>query len=571
MKLHRLKWLTGGLVLTFLFGFDYLRHFIFPDLLHYGPLYLASVIIVLLSIVLFNHVVFQTIDTMEQRLRQQNQHLVALNAVGVALSHSLDLDELLNSALHEIALATTVDTAAIYLRDGERVLAHSAPHLPEADADRISATLRSALAPSALPPGEAASTETFAPILAPHGLHIHSSTPLRTKDSLVGYLLLISRQAAGGPANDQWLLAAGAQIGIAIENSTLHGQVTQQAEYLRTVIQSSGSAILTIDLAGQITSWNRAAESIYGWSEREAVGQILPMVPPNLRAEASALMQRAISGQATIANVETQRLRKDGTLIPVMVTISPISSADGSISSVMGVSTNMTEQKQLERELLRQQRDLAVLAERERLARTLHDEVGQVLGYVNMQTQAVHELLISGNSDRAASQLTRMAAVVQEAHGDVRRHILDLHAEPQPQRPFLALLDDYLRRYRRYDDFTTELTVAGMDGLVLAPHAEVQLLHTVQEAITNTRRHARAQRVRISCVGADDQLVVTVADDGAGFDPAQVIPGQGGHFGLRIMRDRVEEIGGSLEVASQPGRGTTVTIRVPTESHEVSG
>jgi PAS domain S-box-containing protein len=416
------------------------------------------------------------------------------------------------------------------------------------------------------------STETFAAILAPHGLHIRGCTPLRTKNTLVGYLLLITRQATGGQANDQWLLAAaGAQIGIAIENSTLHGQVTQQADYLRTLIESSGSAITTIDLAGQITSWNRAAESIYGWSEREAVGQILPMVPPQLRAEAHALMQRAISDHTTIANIETQRLRKDGSLIPVLVTISPVYAADGSISGVMGVSTNMAEQKQLERELLRQQRDLAVLAERERLARTLHDEVGQVLGYVNMQAQAIHELIITGNIDRATSQLTRMAAVVQDAHGDVRRHILDLQAEPQQQRPFLALLDDYLRRYRRYDDFTTELKVAGLEALALAPHAEVQLLHIVQEAITNARRHARAQRVRISCVGADDQLIVTVADDGQGFDVAQVIPGQGGHFGLRIMRDRVEEIAGSLEVSSQPGLGTTVTIRVPTESHEVSG
>lgn len=564
MRLRGLKWLTAALVIGFLFGFDYVRHFVFWDLLHHSHLYLASVTAVCLTILLFNHLIFSWLESVQRELRRQNRRLAALNAVGTTLSRSLDLDELLGDALDQI-VATTGVAAAVHLAAPERLIVRAATGQA---AGPGAGALREALAGCAANSAGAPDEERYRRALAAVGLEPWAACGLRAKGASVGCLVLVGGQGAAGDEDRQLVEAIGAQLGIAIENATLHGRLAEQAGHLEALIESSGNAIITIDRQGVVRSWNRAAEQIYGWSRDEAVGQVIPMVPPELRDEARAIMARVVQGGKTVPNIETTRLRKDGEQIPVLVTASPVLAADGTTMGLIGVSTDLRDRKRLERDLLRQQRDLAAMAERERLARALHDDVGQVLGYVNMQGQAIGELLAAGRGDLAERQLARMVTMVQEAHDEVRQYILDLRVGSEEGQQLQAALQALVRRYQRHHNFTVELVAERLGEVCLSPGVQTQLLHIVQEALVNARKHARAPQVRVSCARADGGLAVAVADNGRGFDQAADRARGGRHFGLGIMQDRAAEIGGRLEVRSHVGEGTTVTLWVPVSNEE---
>jgi PAS domain S-box-containing protein len=573
MGLHRLKWLTAALVIGFLLGFDYLRHFVFVAFLHSWPVYAISIIAVVAAILVFNEVMFAALGKMQQNLMRQNRRLSTLNAIAATVSQSLDLDATLNDALDQVLDVTGVDAAGIHLVEGEQLLLKTYRNLP-ADLVEVVRTVRvgEGLSGRVAASGEPLVVhEAFSrdprlrsEIVRQQAFESFACVPLRSKGTVVGTLSMATYQRRAFSAADLELLnAIGHQIGVAVENAVLHAQVQQQASYLTTLIESSGNAIITVDVAGKVLSWNRAAEAIYGWRKEEAIGQVIPMVPAHLRTEAAQLMEQVLQTGETVANFETQRLRKGGELIPVMVTVSPIRDVSGNLLSLLGISTDMRDNKRLEQALLRQQRDLAVLEERERLARALHDDMGQVLGYVNMQAQAVRELLTAGQMAVADSHLGRLAEVAQAAHADLREHILGLKIGAAQEQPLLPTLEACLEQFRRYDDLHVELHAADLGAVQLAPGAATQLLCIIQEALANARKHAHAQHVRLICGVDGDQLQVTVADDGHGFDLADATRHNGRHFGLRIMHDRAQEIGGHLQVHSLPGEGTTVTITVP--------
>ncbi len=104
----------------------------------------------------------------------------------------------------------------------------------------------------------------------------------------------------------------------------------------------------------------------------------------------------------------------------------------------------------------------------------------------------------------------------------------------------------------------------GLEGWCPPPEAEIQLYRIVQEALTNARKHAAACCIRVMLACADGHARITVQDDGRGFEPDE-LPGSAGGFGLRFMRERAEQVGGRVEILSQPGAGTQVVVKVPLE------
>jgi signal transduction histidine kinase len=200
--------------------------------------------------------------------------------------------------------------------------------------------------------------------------------------------------------------------------------------------------------------------------------------------------------------------------------------------------------------------------ERERVARELHDGLGQVLGFVKMQAQAAQTLL-GRDPETAGAYLAQLAAVAQDAHADVREYILGAGTMEGGATGFLTPLRQYLERFSSIYGMEVELAVPpGLSDEAFGPAVQMQLLRIIQEALTNARKHARAQHVQVKLGLADGAVEAIVADDGQGFDPAQVA-GDGQRFGLRFMRERAAEVGGTVEVRSAPGRSTQVVVRVP--------
>ena len=223
----------------------------------------------------------------------------------------------------------------------------------------------------------------------------------------------------------------------------------------------------------------------------------------------------------------------------------------------------MTEQKRAQAQILEQQRSLAKLHEREQLARELHDDLGQVFAFVNVQGQTIHRLLSRGDVATADEYLSRLLEVAREADVDIRESIMGLRATVS-EHGLLLTLTHYLAKYEKNYGIQTQLEGSEpfADG-VFEPLVEAQLLRILQEALTNVRKHADARSVRIAFVLEDGWARVTVHDDGQGFDPAVPSAEMEEHLGLRVMHERAEEVGGSLSLQSALGQGTDLVVRVP--------
>jgi signal transduction histidine kinase len=208
--------------------------------------------------------------------------------------------------------------------------------------------------------------------------------------------------------------------------------------------------------------------------------------------------------------------------------------------------------------------DAAIIEERQRISREMHDGLGQVLGYVNTQVLAIRKLTEDGRHDRAAAELERLETAARGVYEEVREGILALRASPD-EAGAIDTLRDYVRSYRELFGVEVELMVMPEAAAAqLAPSAEIQLIRIVQEALHNVRRHAGVARVqaRFSCQGSD--LAIEIVDDGCGFDPERLPSGRRPRFGLQTMRERAEGVGGTFSVQSAVGSGTRVSVSLPT-------
>jgi two-component system nitrate/nitrite sensor histidine kinase NarX len=216
-----------------------------------------------------------------------------------------------------------------------------------------------------------------------------------------------------------------------------------------------------------------------------------------------------------------------------------------------------------------QLRELAVRGERERIAREMHDNLAQVLSYVNTKSQAVRELLASGRTDVATTQLDELAAAARSIYVDVREAILGLTTPVTPEQGLVGALHAYAERFTDAAKIATHVLVRpGVSLVELSPEAEAQVFRIVQEALTNVRKHAGAQRAVIGLDMDGAELSVSVTDDGRGFDTGGSTssdrPWSG--FGMAAMRDRAAAIGATLAVESRPGRGTVIRLTLPVDA-----
>jgi len=210
---------------------------------------------------------------------------------------------------------------------------------------------------------------------------------------------------------------------------------------------------------------------------------------------------------------------------------------------------------------------MTILSERDRIARELHDSLAQVLGQIHLQLRG-----LEARTDGAAisGDLAELADVADEAFRDVRETILGLRESIPSDGGLEAALRAYLAKYERQTGIAAHLDCDGLAGRALSPKAEVQLLRVVQEALTNVRKHAGATLVRVELKERDGTPVLSVIDDGTGFDPTSVGPALMSGFGLRSMRERVELLGGTLDVQTAPGDGTRIVARLQPEVPHVA-
>lgn len=200
-------------------------------------------------------------------------------------------------------------------------------------------------------------------------------------------------------------------------------------------------------------------------------------------------------------------------------------------------------------------------AERARLAREIHDGPAQAIANTVMRLQFV-EQMVKLRPDEVESELAKLRAALQESLKDVRRFIFNLRPASLSDAGLVTTLKYYAQDYS--DQFGTPVEVNVPETLALSADQELVVFRVIQEALQNIHKHAEADSVVVNVQHRrDGPLVVTIADDGKGFDPKVVRQGRTGSSGLVSMRERAATVGGTLKVDSRPGTGTTITLTLP--------
>ncbi len=203
--------------------------------------------------------------------------------------------------------------------------------------------------------------------------------------------------------------------------------------------------------------------------------------------------------------------------------------------------------------------DLTLAAERQRMARELHDTLAQGLAGLILQLEAASSHQASGRPERAQEIVTQAMARARATLADARRVIADLRGEQIGPADLSEAVREEVARFTTATGIPCALDLALPPALPDAVHDHV--LRAVAEGLTNVARHARATQVWVHMSGADDRLDIQVRDNGVGFDPAAAA--QAGHYGLLGMRERARLAGGRLEIISAPGAGTTLQLYLP--------
>jgi signal transduction histidine kinase len=207
-------------------------------------------------------------------------------------------------------------------------------------------------------------------------------------------------------------------------------------------------------------------------------------------------------------------------------------------------------------------RQSAILSERTRIARETHDSHAQVLGAMHLRLRALEASTDLRSLPAVRSEVSTLADICEEAYADVREVILALRDADKPERGLEESLRDYLQKYTAVYDVRADFVNAVGGRVVLSPRAESELIRVVQEALTNVRKHANATRATVTVTGTDASTTFTIADDGIGFaTPHAAGPTDG--YGLVTMRERIMQLGGTLEITSAPRRGTRVVATIP--------
>ncbi|WP_018912223.1 type IV pili methyl-accepting chemotaxis transducer N-terminal domain-containing protein [Thiomonas sp. FB-6] len=206
------------------------------------------------------------------------------------------------------------------------------------------------------------------------------------------------------------------------------------------------------------------------------------------------------------------------------------------------------------------EREAAVARERALLARELHDSIAQALAFMKIQLQLLRGALRAGEGERVEAAVGELDAGIRESLADVRELLLHFRTRTQEQ-DIEPALRSTLQKFEVQSGLGVRLRFSGR-GQPLDADVQVQVLHVVQEALSNVRKHAQARHVDVS-VESLPSWAFTIADDGRGLDPQLVQRQAQSHVGLQIMRERAAAIGATLELRSMPGAGTTVSLRLP--------
>jgi len=522
--------------------------------------HLLVILIMVAGIVGFSVTMFHLIDRAQAALQWQNRELAATNAVSAAVQGEQSLDRILDAALGILLDSTGAAYASLTVFTGEG----------SGSGDTARHT-RFRVSRTAVEESRVEEEPSIVVPLARGAASLGQLCLWRVRDTIEP--LGLARET---------LDAIASQLAGAIQLAQLVGDLNRRkteghAFYdilLQISHQTAPADVLTAVVrhalnrvgadAVALTLSDEAARAVqYAADEGEAVGR--PGAPtPRDRFELGTEHAPEDGGWPAEAVVPVSGASDElGRLWVARRDDEPFAGREvGFLTTLASVAAIAITSAQL-REAGRQR---AVLDERERIAREMHDSLAQVLGSTHLRLRLIESTATVAGDPAVHAEISDLADTCHEAYLDVRESILGLR-DSAKRHGLEETLQTFLTKYARTSGVRATLDNRLDRRLTLSPPCEVHIIRVIQEALTNVRKHAGAREVVVRITEDDSGTVFQVEDDGDGFDPA----GQDGDgFGLYTMRDRMAILRGSLAVDSAPGRGTRVVATVPERSKPCS-
>lgn len=370
----------------------------------------------------------------------------------------------------------------------------------------------------------------------------------------------------------RWVLSRDPQRGLVsvLETNrdiTEQKQAEQARFRLAAIVESSEDAIVSKDLNGIITSWNAAAQRIFGFTPEEAIGRpITIIIPPELQSDEKQILKRLRAGQR-VDHFETIRQTKHGMKLHVSLTISPVRDAQGRIIGASKIARDISEQKKMEQVLKEVELSGRLLQlqdeERRRVARDLHDGVGQLLAALSMSAAIVAREKEKLSAD-AARCVEGNSALIDQAIAEIRTVSHLLHPPLLDEIGLESALTEYVQGFGERSNI--RMTLDLPDNLGRLPREyEMCVFRIVQECLINIHRHAESATAQVRLSRTPQEIQLEVADHGRGIGPEiqeKFFAGKSTGVGLRGMRERVRQLGGALKIESN-GSGTSIQVMLP--------
>ena len=315
------------------------------------------------------------------------------------------------------------------------------------------------------------------------------------------------------------------------------------------LVEFSDDVIIGKTLDGHITSWNRGAEMVFGYSSKEMTGKpVSILIPDDRKDEEPGILEKIKRGES-VDHYETVRRRKDGKLIDISVTISPIRDADGKIIGASKVARDITERKRLEKEIIEISN-----REQQRIGQDLHDGLCQELAGIELMCQVL-ERKLAAKSKTESKQVGEIAQHIRDAISHTRKLARGLSPVELETNGFISALQELTAHVQKL--FRVECRIECPKPVLIRNNVfATHLYRIVQEAINNAVKHGNAKNILISLKPAGDRFALTVTDDGTGFSDETK---KSGGMGLHIMKYRASVLDAALEVRPNiDGLGTSV-------------
>lgn len=344
-----------------------------------------------------------------------------------------------------------------------------------------------------------------------------------------------------------------------------HDADVEQLRVRGAALEATANSIIITDRKGVIEWANPAFCALSGYTLEETLGRNPRDLVRSGRHSPDGyqdLWRTILAGK--VWRGELINRRKDGSHYLEDQTITPVRDETGAIRHFIAIKQDITERKQGEQRMEELSRHLVVVQEsaRRRLSGELHDRTSPNLAAIGVNLDIISATMLEGQSPMLAERIADVRALIEDTTASIRETCFDLRPPVLDYAGLAAALESYVKQFQRRTGIAVRVACAH-PAARLAPALESMLFRIVQEALTNCAKHSHAKSIMVSLNPARQPVVLTVSDDGVGFDPGLL--GKTTHtggLGILTMREMTEFSGGKFTLQSTPGKGTRIEVEI---------